>query len=271
MIRERANPKPLHNFALPRLQWGNRKQARCMKVVDHSTWSLPSSSISAVQRRAEVLPSFVQTRLAAAFPAEEEEEEDGDGIEAVREKLMLDLKAETDRIKEELLKGSDVEEEEEEVAAVSVAVAAEVGRKLMDGAAATKGHKEDQATETRPWRLRTRKTSWKAPPAASSSAATLDSPAGKESIPMTRDSKGPPEKRKQRAKFAVALRKKEIEEDFMKLTGHRPPRRPKKRRCTVQKRLEVLFPGQWLTEVKADTYKVVEVPSKTARRTDRST
>ncbi|KAI4373275.1 hypothetical protein MLD38_011416 [Melastoma candidum] len=266
MIRERANPKPLHNFALPCLRWGNRKQARCMKMVEHSAWP----SISAVQRHTSVLPSFGQSRLAPSILEEEEEEEEGgDGIDAVREKLLLDLRAETDRIQEELLKGHDDVEEEAAAAAVTMAVVAEVGKELTGGAAATDRHEEDQVTETRPWRLRTRKTSWKAPVAAGS-AARDDSPARKESVPASRGMKGLPEKRKQRTRFAVALRKKEIEEDFVKLTGHRPPRRPKKRRCTVQKRLDVLFPGQWLTEVKADAYKVIEAPSKSARRTDRS-
>ncbi|OMO63500.1 hypothetical protein COLO4_32388 [Corchorus olitorius] len=42
------------------------------------------------------------------------------------------------------------------------------------------------------------------------------------------------------------------------MAGHRPPRRPKKRSRHVQKQLDSLFPGLWLTEVTADFYKVPE-------------
>ncbi|KAG8362647.1 hypothetical protein BUALT_BualtUnG0054900 [Buddleja alternifolia] len=58
--------------------------------------------------------------------------------------------------------------------------------------------------------------------------------------------------------FAVALSKREIEEDFMAMVGHRPARRPKKRAKFVQKQLDTLFPGLWLTEVTSDMYKVDE-------------
>ncbi|KAL3824093.1 hypothetical protein ACJIZ3_020122 [Penstemon smallii] len=62
----------------------------------------------------------------------------------------------------------------------------------------------------------------------------------------------------ERAKFSVALSKREIEEDFMGVVGHRPPRRPKKRAKIIQKQLDTLFPGLWLTEVTSDMYKVHE-------------
>ncbi|KAJ0094613.1 hypothetical protein Patl1_15053 [Pistacia atlantica] len=67
------------------------------------------------------------------------------------------------------------------------------------------------------------------------------------------------EVKKERVKFAVNLTRKEIEEDFMELVGHRPPRRPKKRPRNVQKQLDNLFPGLWLTEVTVDSYKVPEL------------
>ncbi|KAL3636066.1 hypothetical protein CASFOL_020613 [Castilleja foliolosa] len=62
----------------------------------------------------------------------------------------------------------------------------------------------------------------------------------------------------ERAKFSVSLSKRDIEEDFFSIVGHRPPRRPKKRARTVQRQLDTLFPGLWLTEVTPDLYKVPE-------------
>lgn len=79
------------------------------------------------------------------------------------------------------------------------------------------------------------------------------------------NSGGATQKTEERAKFAVALKRKEIEEDFMEMVGHRPPRRFKKRPKNVQKQLDLLFPGLWLTEISADTYKVDENPENGKR------
>uniref|UniRef100_A0ACD5VTR4 Uncharacterized protein n=1 Tax=Avena sativa TaxID=4498 RepID=A0ACD5VTR4_AVESA len=61
-----------------------------------------------------------------------------------------------------------------------------------------------------------------------------------------------------RAPFAVALEAEEIEEDVYALTGARPRRRPRKRPRIVQRQLDSLFPGLWLTEITADAYRVPE-------------
>ncbi|XP_075507059.1 uncharacterized protein LOC142543590 [Primulina tabacum] len=61
-----------------------------------------------------------------------------------------------------------------------------------------------------------------------------------------------------REKFSVALSRKEIGEDFLAFTGHKPPRRPKKRAKILQRELNTLFPGLGLTEITADMYKVSE-------------
>lgn len=62
--------------------------------------------------------------------------------------------------------------------------------------------------------------------------------------------------RHDRASFAVALDAEEIEEDVYALTGARPRRRPRKRARVVQRQLDSLFPGLWLTEITADAYRV---------------
>ncbi|KAJ0763741.1 hypothetical protein HanPI659440_Chr08g0284421 [Helianthus annuus] len=42
----------------------------------------------------------------------------------------------------------------------------------------------------------------------------------------------------------------------MAMAGRRLPRKPKKRPRFVQKQLDTLFPGLWLSEITADLYKV---------------
>ncbi|KAJ1697455.1 hypothetical protein LUZ63_005967 [Rhynchospora breviuscula] len=62
---------------------------------------------------------------------------------------------------------------------------------------------------------------------------------------------------KPKVKFSVSLSSKEIEEDFLLMNGKKPLKRPKKRPKHVQKQLDALFPGMWLSdEITPDLYKV---------------
>lgn len=103
----------------------------------------------------------------------------------------------------------------------------------------------------KPWNLRTRRAACKAPHQTNQ----LDS--------ITEEKK---KKRKmedetqERPKFSVSLSKDEVQQDFRALLGTKPPRRPKKRPKIVQKNLDTLFPGLWLTEVTAESYQVPDVP-----------
>ncbi|KAK3189284.1 hypothetical protein Dsin_028845 [Dipteronia sinensis] len=290
MAPERSS-KPLHNFTLPRtLMWGNQRYLRCMKVQDSSTMaaavaivdhrsvrrrSSPSrlSGISDAGHRRERVLLFKNPRTDGVGGGGRDEEED-EGIEAVREKIMNDLKTAADKMKDAILRKervSDYEREEEEGSPVSAAAAAA----------------QDPA---RPWNLRTRRAACKDPnggpapaaaspaskgfvrieerkPSSSSSPMRSEVGVGAKSPRVLRGGGGLAEKefKKERPKFSMALSKKEIEEDFMELVNHRPPRRPKKRPRIVQKQLDTLFPGLWLTEVTADSYKVPELAENSKR------
>lgn len=69
-------------------------------------------------------------------------------------------------------------------------------------------------------------------------------------------------KEEKKLKFSISLTKAEIEEDIYAMTGSKPSRKPKKRSKTVQKQLDNLFPGLWLSSVTPDLYKVDEAPPK---------
>ncbi|XP_010688487.2 uncharacterized protein LOC104902410 [Beta vulgaris subsp. vulgaris] len=88
--------------------------------------------------------------------------------------------------------------------------------------------------ESRPWNLRTRR-----------SPATVEIPS-----PEVGFSGG------ERSKFSVSISRQEVEDDFIEMIGRRPPRKPKKRPRYIQKQLDTLFPGLWLSEITADMYKV---------------
>ncbi|KAL0396771.1 UNVERIFIED_CONTAM: hypothetical protein Scaly_0125500 [Sesamum calycinum] len=196
--------------------------------------------------------------------------DDDDGI-ARREKVMFDLQTAADKMKDAIFKDG-LEEGQAS------------GSQLLptpSAAAAVEGE------ICRPWNLRTRRAACKTPLSGGATAAGAenDSAGGKglrvdilKSNPVSSQmragsaavadnstrlrsasncSAASGEKR-ERAKFSVALSKGDIEEDFLAIVGHRPPRRPKKRAKIIQRQLDTLFPGLWLTEVTPDMYKVPE-------------
>nr|KYP69713.1 hypothetical protein KK1_008914 [Cajanus cajan] len=103
-----------------------------------------------------------------------------------------------------------------------------------------------------PWNLRTRRAACKAPP---HDEDRRFSEMGCSPSPVKKVVVG-----NERVKFSVSLSKEEVEQDFWALVGTRPPRRPRKRPRIVQRQLNTLFPGLWLAEVTAESYKVAEVP-----------
>ncbi|XP_021683291.2 uncharacterized protein LOC110666922 isoform X2 [Hevea brasiliensis] len=81
----------------------------------------------------------------------------------------------------------------------------------------------------------------------------------------TNDAKVAEKKEKEKEKklkLSIPLTKEEIEEDVYALTGSKPARRPKKRPKHVQKQLDCLFPGLWLSSITPDVYKVSDAPPK---------
>ncbi|KAL3510759.1 hypothetical protein ACH5RR_030160 [Cinchona calisaya] len=216
----------------------------------------------------------------------------GDGIAAVREKLMFDLQTAADKMKDAILR-EGIETEEEDCNPPSSATVT---------AASTVGAAASEAAEgaLRPWNLRTRRAACKAPTGngfSSGCAGTSNGGAGgsspakslmvdlvkpnsgaspsramdnNKSSPRLRSvvagavsgavaaSASPSTEKKERAKFSVSLTRQDIDEDFLAIAGRRPPRRPQKRAKYIQKNLDTLFPGLWLTEITADMYKVPE-------------
>ena len=82
--RDRSS-KPLHNFSLPRLKWGNQRFLRCMKLSPNTSNS--SSSL---------IPTSVISFQNAETDA-------NGGIEAIRQKLMLDLREAADKMRLSIL------------------------------------------------------------------------------------------------------------------------------------------------------------------------
>ncbi|XP_074269207.1 uncharacterized protein LOC141592433 [Silene latifolia] len=148
---------------------------------------------------------------------------DDNQIEVMREKLMFDLRSEVDKMR-----------------AVFLGNGHPPPAPPLNAAAAT--------TEVRPWNLRTRR--------AACGGDRVASPVRQEVVSVAAEE----EEAVPRAKFSVPLSRQEVEDDFVAMLGRRPPRKPKKRPRYIQKQLETVFPGVWLSEITADMYKVDETP-----------
>lgn len=176
--------KPLHNFSMPRLKWGSQRFLKCVKLSTESVRGFNENE----NEQQEDDPLF----------------DDSNDIDAVREKLMIDLRVAADKLK------------------VSI---------FDEG--------NPNQTPTRPWNLRTRRASC----TNNNNLFLHHSLAEPVVVPNDNNDNNNKKKQKKNTneipKFSVSLSKEEVEQDFWALVGTKPPRRPKKRPRIVQKQLDV--------------------------------
>lgn len=213
--------RPLHNFSLP--GWGSHRQLRCMKIAPPGFRSpSPSPGLKSSTPRTVSAEKRLRTEDAVVTKLRIGEGIDCDKeIKAVKEKFLIDLRAEMDNIRDKYL-----------------------GQGAESGEAREHGKEENPA---RPWNLRKRRAACKVPiDGGGGGRATVNySPQKGEGENNNLSSLLKPalrsgtEKSEERAKFCPTLNKKEVEDDIMKMTGRKPPRKPRKRPRAVQRQLEV--------------------------------
>jgi len=188
---------PLHSFDLPSsLKWGSQRQLRCQKVLDNGDGSSQREMVSSPESAMERM-SMLKIDYG-----------DDEGIDAMRERLTLDLKVESRRMKDVIMK----KEKENGVGS--------------GGEGSSKAAAREKA-----WNFRTRK----GVAAETGKGLKIDEKKPNISSPL----KGGGSTEKKAMKFSLSLTKKEIEEDFIKMTGQKPPRRPNRRPKNVQKKMNV--------------------------------
>lgn len=245
MVPQRSNgPSSGSRLRLPNfsslpcfnVQWGRRVHLRCIKDVaggDHDEGD-DSTRTSSLHRRSPVVRSDFNNSQRKRRST------DDGGIEAMTEKLMLDFRAQVTQMQAAFLNKSDV--------VVSPTV-------------------PPPPVERRPCNLRTRRavcrdpngvpiSSDRKPGYSAAKPSEVKSPARSNAgkVKVGGDDGG----ERPREKFSISLSKQEIEEDFLAILGTRPARRPKKRPRNIQKKIDSVFPGFWLSEITPDMYKVNE-------------
>ncbi|KAK1660861.1 hypothetical protein QYE76_049020 [Lolium multiflorum] len=118
------------------------------------------------------------------------------------------------------------------------------------GTGAAEEHEKESPEEATP-RPRPRRARGRRRPATSPSAAAAAtvSPSPSQRRLVRADALDRP-------RFSATLSADEIEEDVYALTGARPRRRPRRRPHAVQRQLDMLLPGAWLSEITAESYRV---------------
>ncbi|KAG2320824.1 hypothetical protein Bca4012_056137 [Brassica carinata] len=253
--RTRAErPKSLHNFTLPSLKWGSQRHLKCSRIESLSSGSGDhrlrrrsppfklSVSIPPEHRRRSDNRKHRRAPFESAENGGEEEEEEEEGIEEFRVKIMSDLKTVRDKITQSMFREKALEGEEEE----------------EEGKTADESSGREKVSPVKPWNLRKRRAACKEPVETEERIVNPSPPSRVKERGGVVEAETTREEMMRRPKFSVKLSKKEIEEDFMAALGHRPPRRPKKRPRTVQKKLDSLHPGFYLSEATLDAYKVPE-------------
>ncbi|KAL5726086.1 hypothetical protein ACHQM5_009156 [Ranunculus cassubicifolius] len=247
--------KPLHNFSLPNLKWGNQKHLRCMKVNSKGE-IVSSSDLRSSGSEGDFDYNSKDLKLGKQRSLNSLQK---DGIHESRPKLKIHLHttattASTDKSKNKISIVSDENQEDESRVAIAL----------------------------RPWNLRTRRAACKEPMETVRNSSKLDEHRQSQQhdtnggSPNQKSAKNHhPSPKSQRLRelaasaaankrmvngrreFSKSLSLDEIRYDFLLLTDNNNlPRRPKKRSKIVQRQLDNIMPGSFLTEVTTDKYRI---------------
>ncbi|OWM64874.1 hypothetical protein CDL15_Pgr028591 [Punica granatum] len=238
--------QPLHNFSLTDLKWSQAHHRFCRQPAESGHHSPPCDSAS------QVLNCAPSSSSRNAVEARDVKVKDDPAVivgNGRSSKILLRFRA-REKPRQSAAEAEAEEEAEEEEAAVAL------GKALA-------GPAEPEGLTSKVWNLRPRKQITK-----KSSTSQITAPemiGGLVEVARVRTGGAEVETagaEERKLKVIVPLTKEEIQADFLAMTGSRPPRRPKKRPRTVQRALDYVFPGLWLSTITPDSYKVVDKPPK---------
>lgn len=228
-----AKTQQLHNFSLPQLKWNkntnnlHQRRRRAAESPPHRHRS-PIRDSDSDQRKDDTVGK-----------SEKDWQPEKDSKAKIFVRLRKSGKA---------AESADVENESREKVPKKDEIQVEKGGDVENC-------ETEEAEEPKTWNLRPRRAGKKAMNADSKGTIKIPEDRTRGRKDVTGNSSGVAEKEK-KPKFSVSLSREEIEEDFLILTGSKPPRKPKRRTKAVQKQLDSVFPGLWLSSVTADSYKV---------------
>ncbi|KAG0491402.1 hypothetical protein HPP92_004800 [Vanilla planifolia] len=238
----------LDGFNFPALKaWGKHKILRCQNVKR-------KGEMIAGARRSGVLWGSVSS--AMRLGPDEGCRGVGDDVvlEDVRTKLLFHLREAAERIKVAIPFPNQQNSHPEQPLETKPHIA------LGSSESSLRSQAAEPSDSNRPWNLRTRRVPIYGDSCSSPSPPATQVPAAAERSGQTRNFRLRSEAFDKRdwPKISIPLTREEIEEDVYAVTGLRPRRRPKKRPRILQRQLDLLLPGSWLSSISPDSYRVPE-------------
>ncbi|KAG6484879.1 uncharacterized protein LOC122012312 isoform X2 [Zingiber officinale] len=228
-------------LSLPIMEtWGNQRVLRCVGVNGKGEGDGSGRSDSAGGQR------FSETEGIGSDDPEGGSGDTSSAIEEVREKLLVHLREAADRIKLIV---------QETPALPPPPSRGDEPRAEAVRAEEAEAEPSSSAPPTWPWKLRTRRRGARVRAMFGQRASGSLAVAGEKRAARPRSSAP---QRGERSDFSITLTREEIDEDIYAVTGYRARRRPRRRPRVVQKQLDLLFPGSWLSEITYDSYKVTD-------------
>ncbi|XP_074571009.1 uncharacterized protein LOC141827617 [Curcuma longa] len=229
-LGQAAQENTFRNFSLPTMKtWGNKRVLRCVSVGEGAGGG--GGDGAGRRRSSRDLEAGSGDRKA---------------VEEVREKLLVRLREAADRINLIVHR-----------APLPLPPPSKGDDHAMEAVPAQDPETEPSSPSAAwPWKLRTRRRGARVQAAFERQASASPPVAGEKRSGRLLTSEVM--ERSERPNFSVTLSREEIDEDIYAVTGHRARRRPRKRPRLIQKQLDMLFPGSWLSEITVDSYKVPE-------------
>lgn len=235
--------QPLHNFPLSNLKWSmNQSSSQRLRRLPDPTHHSDHRPVSPLNndnhhrsaRKPESRLIKLSYRTANSSGSGNSGRDDVKTVSATEIQSSTSIESSEKKLKlkrEEKVKGSQSHQ------TVLIRIPAK-GKAAIDAVdAVDETQCADEVAKT--WNLRPRRAVAKPPNANANGTPLHESKTPAQSQPelIVTENKVP----KKKHRFSVSLSKEDIEEDFLLMTGSKPPRRPKKRARVVQKQLDVIL------------------------------
>lgn len=211
-----AKSQQLHNFSLPQLKWNKNNNS-------HHQRRRRAAEASPNRHRSPIRDSDSDQRKDDHV---EKSEKDSKPEKDSKAKIFIRL-----RKSGKVAETGDEENENRDQVSKKDEIQVE-----KEGDA--ENCENEEVEEPKTWNLRPRRSGKKAMNADNSGTIKIQENTTRVRADVI-GSSGVAEKKETKQKFSVSLSREEIEEDFLIMTGSKPPRKPKRRTKAVQKQLDV--------------------------------
>ncbi|KAL8119291.1 uncharacterized protein LOC141724204 [Apium graveolens] len=232
-----AKSQQLHNFSLPELRWNKNNN---------------NNNLHQRRRRATDSPPL---RHQSPIRDSDSDQKKDDPVEKSEKDSKAKILIRFSRKSGKVAESADEKNESPDQVPKKDEIQAEKEVDVENG-------ENDEVEEPKLWNLRPRRAGKKAMNVDNTGTIKAQENKTRIRTDIIGGSNSNANKKENKPKFSISLTREEIEEDMLIMTGSKPSRKPKRRTKTVQRQLDCVFPGLYLSSVTPDSYKVSDPSSK---------